>query len=236
MTERIVKPSTDSLQILVVEDHAALGHELEVLLTADGHQVTRACDGRAGLALALSDPPDVLVLDLSLPGIDGLKVCERLRAESDRHIPVLMLTARDALRDKLDGFAVGADDYLVKPFASEELLARCRALAHRRRAGAPHLLQIGSLVIDRRSGLITREGQVLTFRHTAGRILIMLAEAWPRAVTRSELIRRLWHADPPESDPLRSHMYLLRQVLDKPFATPMLETVHDVGFRLRADQ
>ena len=138
MTERIVKPSTDSLQILVVEDHAALGHELEVLLTADGHQVTRACDGRAGLALALSDPPDVLVLDLSLPGIDGLKVCERLRAESDRHIPVLMLTARDALRDKLDGFAVGADDYLVKPFASEELLARCRALAHRRRAGAPH--------------------------------------------------------------------------------------------------
>jgi len=236
MAERPVNSSTDSLNILVVEDHAALGHELEVLLTNDGHQVTRASDGRAGLALALTDPPDVLVLDLSLPGLDGLKVCERLRAESDRHVPVLMLTARDALRDKLDGFAVGADDYLVKPFASEELLARCRALALRQRAGTPHQLQIGSLVIDRRSGLIARDGQVLSLRHTSRRILLMLAEAWPRAVTRSELIRRLWHADPPESDPLRSHMYLLRQVLDRPFPTAMIETVHDVGFRLKADR
>lgn len=233
----MIDPSAPpTLEVLLVEDHAELSESLRAALTARGLLVQHAVDGRAALAMALAEPPDVLVLDLTLPGLDGLHVCRRLRAQADRHVPVLMLTARDTLADKLAGFDAGADDYLIKPFATEELLARIQALAHRRRAGTAHRLQIGSLIIDRRTGHATRAGQPLVLRQTAHRILLMLAEAWPRAVTRSELIRELWRDDPPESDPLRTHLYLLRQVLDKPFAVPMLETVHDVGVRLRADQ
>jgi DNA-binding response OmpR family regulator len=184
----------------------------------------------------LETAPDVVVLDLGLPGMDGIALCEQLRARADRHVPVLMLTARDTLKDKLEGFAAGADDYLAKPFVEAELLARCRALGMRHRAGTEHRLQIGSLRIDRRLGSATRHGRALTLHQTAYRILLELAEAWPRTLTRTQLISRLWGDEAPDSDPLRTHLYLLRQQLDKPFATAMLETVHGVGFRLVADQ
>ncbi len=224
------------LHLLVIEDNQALGESIRTLLVRHGHRVDLAVDGRAGLQMALAEPPDVLVLDLTLPGMDGLRICQRLRTECDRHVPVLMLTARDTLTDKLKGFEAGADDYLVKPFANEELLARCLALSHRERAGMSHIQRIGSLQIDRRTGIVHRAGQVLELRQTAHRILMMLADAWPRAVTRSELIRKLWGDEPPESDPLRTHLYLLRQALDKPFDQPMLVTIHDVGFRLKTDE
>jgi DNA-binding response OmpR family regulator len=224
-----------ALRVLVVEDDRALGESLREVFLARGHHVDLAADGRLGLQMALAEPPDVLVLDLALPGLNGLRLCERLRAEADRHIPVLMLTASDTLTDKLRGFDAGADDYLVKPFANEELIARCVALSHRQRAGQEHVLRVGTLAYDRRAGTFTRMGQPLQLRQTASAILVILAEAWPRAVTRSELVRRIWGDDPPDSDPLRSHLYTLRQALDKPFATPMLVTIHDVGFRLEAD-
>jgi len=226
----------EGLHILVIEDNAALRESLRMLLTGRTHRVDHAADGRAGLQMALAEPPDVLILDLTLPGLDGLRLCARLRAECDRHVPVLMLTARDTMADKLQGFAVGADDYLVKPFDNDELLARCLALSHRHRAGLAHTLRIGTLEIDRRTGVARRAGRVLGLRRTAHRLLVILAEAWPRPVTRSELIRRVWGDDPPESDPLRTHLYLLRQSLDRKFETPMLMTVHDVGFRLQADR
>ena len=142
----------ERLRILVVEDNLALRTSIAALLEAQGHRLDFAADGRTGLHLALAQPPDVMVLDLSLPGMDGLQVCARLREQADRHVPVLMLTARDALDDKLKGFTAGADDYLVKPFAGEELLARCLALSRRHRAGDAHVLRIGSLSIDRLFG------------------------------------------------------------------------------------
>jgi len=223
------------LHILVIEDNAALRESIRLLLVAHGHRVDVAAEGRAGLQMALAEPPDVMVLDVMLPGMSGLRICSRLRADCDRHVPVLMLTACDTLAEKLEGFDAGADDYLVKPFANEELLARCLALSHRQRAGLTHMLRIGTLEIDRRNGVATRDGHPLALRQTAHRILLMLAEAWPRAVTRSELIRRVWGDNAPESDPLRTHLYLLRLALDKPFGTPMLVTIHDVGFRLESD-
>jgi DNA-binding response OmpR family regulator len=167
--------------------------------------------------------------------MDGLQVCSELRTRADRHIPVLMLTARDTLDDKLRGFDAGADDYLVKPFAGEELLARCLVLARRNRIGEAHLLQIGSLCINRRTGEVRRQDRTLDLQQTSWRILLALAEAWPRTLTRSELVQRLWGDDPPQSDPLRSHLYLLRQAIDKPFPVAMLRTVHGVGFKLEAD-
>ena len=222
-------------RILVIEDNAMLRAQLQHLFADAGLAVEFAADGLSGLQMALDAPPDVLVLDIGLPGLDGLRLCERLRAQADRHVPVLMLTARDALEDKLQGFRAGADDYLVKPFAGAELVARCQALSLRHRGGEAHLLRIGTLSIDRRMGRAMRSDQPLTLHHTPYQILLALAEAWPRTLTRSELIQRLWGDAPPDSDPLRTHLYLLRQALDKPFATPMLKTVHGVGFRLEAD-
>lgn len=226
---------TERLRILMIEDSLALRLSVGGLLEAHGHQVDFAADGRTGMELALAQPPDVLVLDLALPGMDGLHVCQRLRERSDRHIPILMLTARDTLDDKLRGFAAGADDYLVKPFAGEELLARCLALARSHRIGTAHVLRIGALSIDRRTAQVRRDGQLLELQHTPYHILLALAEAWPRTLTRSDLMHRLWGDEPPPSDPLRSHLYLLRQVLDKPFQAAMLKTVHGVGYRLDAD-
>lgn len=225
-----------ALRILVIEDNRLLRDNLQALLSAHGFQPSFAADGRSGLQMALVEPPDVLVLDLGLPGLDGLQVCQRLRAESDRHVPILMLTARDALDDRLLGFRSGADDYLVKPFAGEELVARCLALSQRHRAGQEHVLCIGSLRIDRRSREVQRHGQHIELHQTSFDILLALAEAWPRTLTRSDLVQRLWGDAPPDSDPLRTHLYLLRQMLEKPFATPMLKTVHGVGFRLESDE
>jgi DNA-binding response OmpR family regulator len=230
-----MQPNVRPLTVLVVEDHAPLREQIAALLRAAGHRVDEASDGRLALASALQSPPDVLVLDLGLPGLSGLALCRQLRLQAAQPIPVLMLTARDALPDKLEGFAAGADDYLVKPFASEELLVRVLALSRRAGSGLDFRLHIGSLALDRRSCEAWRHGQRLALPPTAFAVLQALAEAWPKALTRSELIRRLWDDDPPESDPLRTHLYQLRQQLDKPFATPMLETLHGVGFRLRDD-
>lgn len=227
--------TTAGLRILLIEDNLALRGNIAALFEAHGHCVDFAADGRSGLQLALQEPPDVLVLDLGLPDMDGLSVCSVLRARADRHVPVLMLTARDALDDKLKGFASGADDYLVKPFAGAELLVRCLALSQRHRSGQSHLLPIASLTIDRRAGHASRSGQPLRLHQTSYRILLLLAEAWPRTLTRSELIRRLWDDAPPDSDPLRSHLYLLRRSLDRPFSRPMLKTEHGVGYRLESD-
>lgn len=228
--------SRPALRVLVIEDNAVLRTNLEALFAAQGIGTCFAADGLSGLQIALDETFDVVVLDLGLPGMDGVRVCEQLRTRSERHIPILMLTARDALEDKLAGFRCGADDYLVKPFAGAELVARCLALSQRHRVGSTHELVVGSLRIDRRSNVVRREGQVLALQHTALQLLLILAEAWPRTLTRSELVERLWGEQVPDSDPLRTHLYTLRQVLDKPFPVTMLRTVHGVGFRLEADR
>ncbi len=227
-------PPLQALHVLVAEDHAPLREQIVALLQRQGHRTDEASSGRLALQQALDHPPDVLLLDIGLPELDGLDLCRNLRRRSDRHVPVLMLTARDTLPDKLEGFAAGADDYLVKPFASEELLVRLEALARRRTVGQNYLLHIGPLCIDRRARSAARDGTRLALTPSGFAILLMLAEAWPRALTRSDIIRRLWDGCPPESDPLRTHLYLLRQQLDRGFAQPMLCTVHGVGYRLDA--
>ena len=221
------------LRVLVVEDSQALSKLLANLFEGAGHRIDFAADGVQGLDLALQDPPDVMVLDLGLPRLDGLQVCRELRARADRHIPVLMLTARDAVTDKLQGFEAGADDYLAKPFSGEELLARCVALSRRHRLGEAHQLRIGSLMLDRRKGTASREGRELQLNTTAMQILLALAESHPRPLSRTELVERIWGQDVPPSDPLRTHLYLLRKELDGATRTPMLHNIHGVGYRLQ---
>ena len=224
--------TTEQLRILIVEDDGALRTLLASLFAAAGHRVDFASDGAHGLNLALQDPPDVLVLDIGLPRLGGLQVCGELRARADRHIPILLLTARDAVPDKLQGFAAGADDYLTKPFSGEELLARCLVLSRRHEVGALHQLRIGPLLIDRRTGSAMRDGRRLDLNATSMKILRALADSHPRSITRSELVQRIWGDDAPPSNPLRTHLYLLRKELDPEGSKPMLQNIHGVGYRL----
>ena len=225
---------SDSFDILLVEDNSDLASNIIDYLEALGHRLHYAADGEAGLREALVNPVDIILLDLALPNRDGLSVCAEIRRRADRRVPILMLTARDTLDDKLAGFAIGADDYLVKPFSLAELAARITALAQRKRLGQLHRLSVGPLTIDRQARVATRDGQQLRLTPLLWQFL--LAEAWPNPVGRDEVTLRLWGDEPPSSDSLRAHLHLLRQVVDKPFNFPIIETVHSVGFRLRVAQ
>ncbi|AOG01080.1 hypothetical protein BSY18_1983 [Blastomonas sp. RAC04] len=224
---------SNSFDILLVEDSPDLASNIIDYLEALGHRMHYAADGEAGLREALVRPIDIVLLDLALPNRGGLSVCSEIRRRADRRIPILMLTARDTLDDKLAGFAHGADDYLVKPFSLAELAARVAALALRPQLGQPHCFSVGPLTIDRQARTATRDGQLLRLTPLLWELLLLLAEAWPNPVSRDEATLRLWGDDPPSSDSLRAHLHLLRQVVDKPFDRPIIETVHSVGFRLK---
>jgi len=224
---------SNSFDILLVEDSPDLASNIIDYLEALGHRMHYAADGEAGLREALVRPVDIVLLDLALPNRGGLSVCSEIRRRADRRIPILMLTARDTLDDKLAGFAHGADDYLVKPFSLAELAARVAALALRPQLGQPHCFSVGPLTIDRQARTGTRDGQLLRLTPLLWELLLLLAEAWPNPVSRDEATLRLWGDDPPSSDSLRAHLHLLRQVVDKPFDRPIIETVHSVGFRLK---
>lgn len=220
------------MHILLIEDQTALAANVLDYLTAQGHSLDYADHGIRGLQLALTQPYDLLILDLSLPGLDGLQLCQQLRARASRYLPVLMLTARDSLDDKLQGFGCGADDYLTKPFALAELAVRVLALSRRHRLATDHVLVIGELSFDRQRQQVSRAGKLLELHPIGMKILQLLAEAYPAVLSRSELTHQLWADNPPDSDALRAHIYLLRQQLDKPFTFNMLHTVHGVGFKL----
>ncbi|MFC6632577.1 response regulator transcription factor [Microbulbifer taiwanensis] len=223
---------TNALHILVVEDQAAIRANIATYLEGRGHVLDFAGDGAQGLALALAQPYDLVVLDLMLPGMDGLSVCRALRARASRHIPVLMLTARDSLADKVEGFGTGADDYLTKPFALEELELRALALARRHLLNTEQVLELGALQVDRQRREVRRDDRSIKLNAIDYRIVEALAEAYPQVMTRSELVWKIWGDEPTESDALRTHIYQIRRVLDKPFDRPLLKTVHGVGFVL----
>lgn len=225
----------DRFDILLVEDNAYLAGNIIDYLEALGHRLHYAADGEAGLREALVSRVDIILLDLALPNRDGLSVCAEIRRRADLRVPILMLTARDTLDDKLAGFANGADDYLVKPFALAELAARVVALAQRPQLGQSHRFSVGPLTIDRQARIATRDGRPLRLTPLLWELLLLLAEAWPHPVSRDEATLRLWGDEPPSSDSLRAHMHLLRQVVDKPFDGPLIETVHSFGFRLKTD-
>ncbi len=221
-----------ALRILVIEDHLDIAENIGDYLTVQGHIVDFAMDGISGMHLALTQDFDVIVLDLMLPGMDGLTLCKKYRNEADRQTPILMLTARDTLDDKLTGFSSGADDYLVKPFALEELSARITALAKRGLKSQSSCLKIEDLELDLGTMTVSREGKAIELNRSCLTILQTLMQSYPNVVKRLDLETVLWGDEPPGSDSLRSHLYALRAKLDKPFSTPMLQTVHGIGYRL----
>jgi DNA-binding response OmpR family regulator len=219
--------------ILLVEDNRGISEMVGEFLERRGYGVDYATDGLTGLHLAVSNSYDVIVLDLMLPGVDGLEVCRKLRAEAKKSTPVLMLTARDTLEDKLVGLDAGADDYLVKPFEIRELEARVRALIRRdRRQVSAEVLQVGDLVLDTATLRLTRAGQELTVSPIGLKLLGILMRESPRVVSRRDIEREVWGDLLPDSDTLRSHLYNLRKIIDKPFQKSLLHTIHSAGYRL----
>lgn len=227
---------SNGLHVLLIEDEANIAKNIAEYMEHKGHIFDFAIRGDKGLDLALNSYYDLVILDLNLPALDGLAVCRALREKADRHIPVMMLTARDSIDDKVLGFQVGADDYLTKPFSLQELEVRCIALSRRHRLQTSDELTLGPLVIDRKRKIVSRDGRAMVLSSMGFKILTILAEAYPHVVSRSELTQKLWGDEPTESDALRSHVYQLRAVIDKPFAKPLIKTVFGAGFTLAIDE
>jgi DNA-binding response OmpR family regulator len=224
-----------SLRVLVIEDNPDVAANIGDYLEDRGHVVDFAMDGISGLHLAVTQPMDVIVLDVMLPGMDGFTLCRRFREESDRSTPILMLTAKDTLDDKLEGFGAGADDYLLKPFALEELEVRLWALVRRWGPAAASVIEVGAVRVDMGQRQVTHGGRSVHLNRTCYRILVELMRAAPQVVTREDLEHRLWGDYKPASDALRSHIYALRKALDVAGEGAPIETIVGVGFRMAAE-
>ena len=224
-----------NLSVLLVEDHRQLAQTVVEFLEQEGALVDYASDTTLARTLVQEHHYDILVLDVMLPGEDGYSFCQYLRKELSLDTPVIFMTAQDQLDDKLEGFARGGDDYIVKPFALPELVARVQALVRReRREVAPNLLTVADLQLDPARQEVRREGQLLKLSPTAFRILRILMRESPKVVSREQLEHELWGDLVPDSDALRSHLYNLRKAVDKPFEHALLETLPGVGFSIRA--
>ena len=227
---------TRQVSVLLIEDHRDIAESIVDFLEPRGFVVDYAADGITGLHLAVTHGYDVIVLDVMLPGADGFVVCRKLREEARRDTPILMLTARDTLEDKITGLEAGADDYLVKPFEIRELEARLRTLVRRHRgATARETYRVGDLMLDLATQQVTRAGRALVVTPIGFRLLTALMRASPRVVSRPDLEREVWGEVPPDSDALRSHLYNLRKAIDRPFDRPLLHTVSARGFRIADD-
>lgn len=224
------------MKILVIEDNRDIAANIADYLEPKGHVLDFASNGPHGLQLAVNERYDVIVLDIMLPGLDGMTLCRRLRAEARVGTPVLMLTARDQLDDKLEGFKAGADDYLVKPFSVKELEVRLEALVKRSHNNGPScLLQVADLQYDPDTMAATRGGRTLELNPIQRKLLESLLRNTHRVVSREELEALIWGDALPDSDVLRTHIYHLRNVVDKPFAEKLIHTVHGAGYRLQHD-
>lgn len=220
------------MRLLVVEDNQSLVANLFAYFEARGHVLDAAPDGPTGYHLASTQAYDAVVLDWMLPRLDGREVLRRLR-EAGHDVPVLMLTARDELPDKIAGFRAGADDYLTKPFQLPELEVRIEALVARasgRQRG--RVLEVADLRYDLTTLDVTRAGRTLHLYPACRKLLEVLMRASPATVTRERLEQALWGDDPPDGDMLRSHVYELRRSIDGPWPVKLLHTLPRIGYRL----
>ena len=220
------------MRSLIIEDNRDIAANLGDYLSDRDHEVDYAFDGVTGLRLALAHEFDAMVLDLQLPGLDGFEVCRRMREEGRKETPVLMLTARDQLDDKLAGFDSGADDYLVKPFELREVEARLEVLARRGQRIAPRELDVGDLHFDLQTLTVSRAGKQIDLNPIGLKLLEKLMSASPAVVTRRDLEHHVWGEELPDSDSLRVHIHGLRAAIDKPFDQPMIRTRHGIGYSL----
>jgi DNA-binding response OmpR family regulator len=223
------------MRVLIVEDDLDIATNLYEFLEEGGNVVDMARDGLTGMHLAVSHDFDAIVLDLGLPGMDGLCVCRKLRREARQDVPILILTARDVLDDKLTAFDCGADDYLVKPFALREVEARLNALVARRRGRVvDRRLVFNRVAYDPVTMTVTVDGHPVRLSRKCLSLLETLMRAPNRVHTRTELEQVVWGDEQPQSDTLRSHMHMLRRALTDARGFSPIETVHGIGYRFAA--
>ena len=216
------------LDALLVEDDRDLAMSIIDHLEIENIICDYAANGIEGAALIENNRYDVLILDINMPGMDGLTLCEKTRGDGN-DTPILMLTARDTLESKIEGFSVGTDDYLVKPFEIEELIVRLQALA-KRRSGQASLFEVGPLKLDLNSRMASLQGVPVKLSPTGYKLLEQLMRASPNPVSQSELILKVWGDDIPGSNKLRVHIHNLRKALDAVGAGHLLKTSPGFGF------
>jgi two-component system, OmpR family, response regulator len=223
------------VRILVVEDDAEAASAMCRGLSEAGHQCTTAADGAKGLESARADDFDVMVVDRMMPHMDGVQLVEQLRREGD-NTPVLFLSALGEIEDRVTGLKAGGDDYLVKPYAFPELIARLEALSRRRETGSvATLLKVGELEMDLIGRRVTRQGKEIDLQPREFQLLEYLMRHAGQSVTRTMLLEEVWHYHfDPQTNVIDVHISRLRSKIDKDFARPMLQTVRGAGYRLDA--
>ncbi len=220
-------------KILVIEDNPDIVANIYAFFEPKGFELDNAHNGISGLTLASNNRYDVILLDVMLPGMDGTKLCKKLREELHDKTPVLMLTARDTISDKVAGFDSGADDYLVKPFSLVELESRIKALIRRHQdSHFEHSITVGILSLNTEVHTIVRESKPIKLTPTGFKILQILMSAAPRVVSKNELEEKVWGEDIPSSDALRTHVHSVRAQVDKPFDKTMIVTVPGIGYQI----
>lgn len=224
-------PVPAKLRILLIEDQRPMAENIWEFLESSEQVMDHAADGQVGLQLALDNTYDVIVLDIGLPKLDGIEVCKRYRAQGGT-APILMLTARDRIEDKLLGFESGADDYLTKPFELRELAARIQVLHKRQQRQSPAILQIADLSLDVVGRQAMRQDEPLNLSPAGYRLLEALMRKSPHVLLYAELAQVLW--GDAEHDPARlhTHVSLLRTAVDRPYEQPLILTVHGFGYRI----
>lgn len=223
-----------TISALLIEDDKDLAEAISDYMELDGVEFDFAYNGLSGLNLALSNSYDIILTDLNMPKMDGIDVCQSLR-EKGVSTPILMLTARDTLDDKLTGFAAGSDDYLVKPFAMEELKVRVLALV-RRAKGAVTSLSVGDLMVDLDQHQVSRAGQAIKLPPVCWKMLVCLIQNSPNVVSKSKLEEEVWGDELPNADSLKVHLFKLRQAIDAPFENKLIHTLHGVGIAIREEE
>lgn len=223
------------MRILIIEDDVDIARNLYDYLESRGNVMDHAADGVTGLHLAVTHDYDAILLDVALPGMNGFDICRKLREDARRDTPILMVTARDTLEDKLSGFEHGADDYLIKPFALREVEARLRALTKRHQGRvADRVLNVGDLTFDPSTLGVERAGTSVKLPPKCMRLLEVMMLRPGHVFSRAELESAVWGETLESSDTLRSHMHLLRRAIERPGRSDPIETVHGLGYRLVA--
>jgi DNA-binding response OmpR family regulator len=224
------------MRVLIIEDNRDLASNMFDFMEAKGHEVDAAGDGITGLHLAVVNDYDAIVLDLMLPGMDGITLCKKLRTEAGKQTPILMITARDELEDKILGLEAGADDYLVKPAELREVELRLRVLQRRGSGQAQkRSMAVADLSLDPLTISVKRGGIPILLPPIPYKILELLLARSPQVIARDDIERIIWGESRPDSDSLRAHWYLLRELVDKPFQKKLLHTVRGFGYQLKVD-
>ncbi|KPA52378.1 MULTISPECIES: response regulator transcription factor [Photobacterium] len=222
------------MKILIVDDNYQIVETISDYLELENNIVDCAYHGEGALKLIEDNHYDVIIMDIMMPKIDGISAVEKIRADLLCGTPILFLSAKDTLDDKIAAFKAGGDDYLLKPFAMEELCLRIQALANRGQRKDIGILRFADIQINNQTDEVRRDDQVIKLSRIQLKILKLLIRQAPNIVTRQQIMETIWGDESPCSDALRSHIYGLRNAIDKGFSESRLETIHGQGYRIKA--